>query len=217
MAQCSSMGEALPLELCLYSEQNCNLPPMSLPEVYHCDLTIRIPGVRHLLSSEFWSCDVSWAPTMSSTTSSSRGHSANKMIRYATSSNCIGRDESTSFCGKIPAPLPEIFKKLSTPESNVHDHAFGYLLLGETFHWGGFSPFEAVLGQTVFAGRWQPMIEELVMKGLVKPHPPLALESRLEAVPQGVEDVGWRSLEGSRPYTRFRRPRDVKVEGSRQG
>ncbi|KIX09320.1 uncharacterized protein Z518_00399 [Rhinocladiella mackenziei CBS 650.93] len=117
--------------------------------------------------------------------------------------DCIGHDETASFCAKfistegrgghyhsVKAPLPEVFKKLR-PEANVQaTTALAYTLLGEEFHLPGMPPFPADLEQAAFAKQWQNVAEPLVLKGLLKPHPPLVLQGGLEAVPTAIVDVG---------------------------
>lgn len=123
--------------------------------------------------------------------------------------DCIGNDATAEICARliskqnsfyhsVKAPAPEAFKKARSEESVQATTALAYLLLGEPVSLLGGLDFPADPLQEAWAKQWAPVIEDLVAKNKVKPHPPIVVPGGLEAIPELLEKVAQGGTRGKK-------------------
>ena len=124
--------------------------------------------------------------------------SATNPITYVL--DCIGNDSSSTYCSKIlPAagghyhsvrwPLPSPFKELRPEKSAKATSALGYTMVGERFEFPGGLVFQADVEEEAFGKRWGRVAEELVSRGLVRPHEVDVRGGGLRAVLEGLQEL----------------------------
>lgn len=106
--------------------------------------------------------------------------------------------QENSFYHSVKAPVPEAFKKARPEESVRATTALAYLLLGEPVSLVGGLEFPADPLQEAWGKRWAPVIEELVAKDKVKPHPPIVVPGGLEAIPGVLENIAQGGTRGKK-------------------